>query len=80
MNRGKAKLICKIYPLLECRYGLEYHPPEFHPAVTTELPEFFISLQRKKTTGCAGMLPNSFSFKFTKSKPHAMLCLVRQPT
>ena len=26
----------------------------------------FILLQRKKTTGCAGMLPNSFSFKFKK--------------
>ena len=41
MNRGKPKLICKIDPLLGGRYGLEYHPPEFHPAVTTELPEFF---------------------------------------
>ena len=45
-----------------------------------QLIPFFISLQRKKTTGCAGMLPNSFSFKFIKSKPRAMLCLVRQPT
>ena len=41
VNCGEAKVIYKIAPLLNNRYGLFFYPPEQQSLITAEPPEFF---------------------------------------